>query len=241
MSSPRLWCYTGSSASAIRVEAMESTCSPRLRTATAMHDVVPLMNSTWNSPPSSMTEISVHSAGRRRANIIRTLATLTGLLVTLPVDALIVALAMLRRARRPAATPPSTFSRTVLITGGKMTKALQLARSFHRAGHRVILAETAKYRLTGHRFSRAVDAFYCIPEPTDPDYDDALYELVRYEAVDNFIPVSSPTASVHDARARYALESICEVMHATEDVVRILDDKAEFSKAAFALGLRVPD
>ncbi len=87
-----------------------------------------------------------------------------------------------------------------------MTKALQLARSFHRAGHRVILAETAKYRFTGHRFSRAVDAFYCIPEPTDPAYDAALYEIVRYEAVDNFIPVSSPVASVHDARARYALD-----------------------------------
>ena len=30
-------------------------------------------------------------------------------------------------------------------------------------------------------------------------------------------------------------------MHATEDVVRMLDDKAEFSKVAVALGLRVPD
>ncbi len=64
--------------------------------------------------------------------------------------------------------PPNGSSRTVLITGGKMTKALQLARSFHRAGHRVILTETAKYRFTGHRFSRAVDAFYCVPEPADP-------------------------------------------------------------------------
>ena len=47
--------------------------------------------------------------------------------------------------------------RTVLVSGGKMTKALQLARSFHRAGHRVVLVESRKYRFTGHRFSRAVD------------------------------------------------------------------------------------
>ncbi|WP_232064860.1 ATP-grasp enzyme [Mycobacterium cookii] len=177
----------------------------------------------------------------RGGNVIRTLATLAGLLITLPIDALLVAVALLWRVKPPAAARPRTFPRTVLISGGKMTKALHLARSFHRAGHRVILAETAKYRFTGHRFSRAVDAFYCLPDPAERGYDDALYEVIRYEAVDNFIPVSSPAASVHDARARYALDDICEVMHATEDVVRMLDDKAEFSKVAVALGLRVPD
>ena len=210
-----------------------------------MHDVVPLWNTPSNSLPHSAVDSrrpgTAASTGAHSANVIRTLATLAGLLVTLPIDAFVVAVALVRRARPPTAAPPKTCRRTVLITGGKMTKALQLARSFHRAGHRVILADTAKYRFTGHRFSRAVDAFYCIPEPTDPGYDDALYELVRYEAVDNVIPVSSPTASVHDARARYALDSICDVMHAGEDVVRMLDDKAEFSKVAVALGLRVPD
>jgi len=47
---------------------------------------------------------------------------------------------------------PNINSKTVLLTGGKMTKALQLARSFHSAGHRVILVETHKYWLSGHRF-----------------------------------------------------------------------------------------
>lgn len=31
-----------------------------------------------------------------------------------------------------------------------MTKALQLARSFHQTGHRVVLIETHKYWLVGH-------------------------------------------------------------------------------------------
>ncbi len=48
-----------------------------------------------------------------------------------------------------------------------MTKALQLCRSFHAAGHRVLLVESPKYRLTGHRFSRAVDAFHTVPDPDD--------------------------------------------------------------------------
>ena len=182
-----------------------------------MHDVVPLRNTPVMSPehPSDVRVSPPDDV--RRGNVIRTLATLAVLLITLPIDAVVVALALLRRASPPAAARPTTFPRTVLITGGKMTKALHLARCFHRAGHRVILAETAKYRFTGHRFSRAVDAFYCIPDPADRGYDDALYELIRYEAVDNFIPVSSPAASVHDARARYALDGVCEVMHAGED------------------------
>ncbi len=177
----------------------------------------------------------------QRVNVFRTLATLAGLMVTLPIDALVVALALVRHARTPAAAPSGTYPHTVMITGGKMTKALQLARSFHSAGHRVILVESAKYRLTGHRFSRAVDAFYTIPEPTAPGYERALFEIARYEAVDTVVPVSSPASSVQDAKARYLLDEICEVVHASEDIVRMLDDKADFSKVATAQGLRVPD
>jgi predicted ATP-grasp superfamily ATP-dependent carboligase len=144
-------------------------------------------------------------------------------------------------ARHPRTAPPTASRRTVLITGGKMTKALQLARSFHTAGHRVILAESAKYRLTGHRFSRAVDRFYCIPQPTAPDYGHALLDIVRREGVNVFVPVSSPAASVADAQARQVLDGACEVVHADPDTVAMLDDKAEFSRAAVDFGLRVPD
>lgn len=210
-----------------------------------MHDVVPLRGRPANVPRHLSVErgnpTSTVSANVGHANVVRTLATLAGLMVTFPIDALMVVLALVRRARKPRASRPTSFPRTVLITGGKMTKALQLARSFHCAGHRVILADSAKYRFTGHRFSRAVDAFYCLPEPTAPGYDDALFELVRYEAVDTFVPVSSPSSSVQDARARYLLDGICEVIHAGEHIVRMLDDKAEFSKLAVALGRRVPD
>lgn len=184
-------------------------------------------------------------AGPQNANAGRTLATLAGLTVTLPIDVLVVALAVVisrvRRSRHLAAAAPGTSRRTVLITGGKMTKALQLARSFHAAGHRVILAESAKYRFTGHRFSRAVDAFHCIPEPTASDYSLALLDIVRREGVDVFVPVSSPAASVPDAQARRVLDGICEVVHPDAETVGMLDDKAAFSRAAAARGLPVPD
>ena len=177
----------------------------------------------------------------RDANAGRTLATLAALLATLPVDLGVVLLAMVIRRPNPAARPAAVERRTVLISGGKMTKALQLARSFHSAGHRVVLAESAKYRLTGHRFSRAVDAFHCIPEPTADGYEEALLDVVRRENVDVFVPVSSPVASLYDARARRVLDAVCEVVHADAATVGMLDDKAQFSTVAESLELRVPD
>lgn len=171
----------------------------------------------------------------------RTLAALAGLLLTLPVDLLLVGAALLSRERDPLAHRGIEARKTILISGGKMTKALQLARSFHSAGHRVVLVESAKYRFTGHRFSRAVDAFHCVPEPTAPGYAEALLDVARRERVDVFVPVSSPAASLHDSRARELLDDVCEVLHVDTDTVKLLDDKAQFSVAARALGLRVPD
>ena len=122
-----------------------------------------------------------------------------------------------------------------------MTKALQLARTFHTAGHRVILVETARYRLTGHRFSTAVDRFYTVPKPQSDGYAGALLAIVRAEGVDVYVPVCSPAASYYDALAESTLAPHCEVLHCDPDTVRTLDDKYEFSVLAASLGLSVPD
>lgn len=176
-----------------------------------------------------------------RSDAVKSLLALTGLTLTLPVDLVVVGAALLARSRIPLSTNGSGARKTILISGGKMTKALQLARSFHSAGHRVVLVESPKYRWTGHRFSRAVAAFHSVPEPHSPDYAPALLDLVRRENVDVFVPVSAPAASVHDAQARQLLDEFCEVLHADPNTVRMLDDKVEFSRTAAALGLRVPD
>lgn len=170
----------------------------------------------------------------------RTVFALAALAVTAPVNVVLVALALATRTPPPQARgdgPP----RTVLISGGKMTKALQLARSFHAAGHRVILVESAKYRWTGHRFSRAVDRFYVVPEPTAPGFAEALLDVVRREDVDVYVPVSSPASSVPEADARKLLDEFCEVLHPDSATVRIVDDKVEFAAFARSVGLRVPD
>ena len=141
----------------------------------------------------------------------------------------------------PATTPAPDRPKTILVSGAKMTKSLALARSFHHAGHRVILVETEKYRFTGHRFSRAVDRFITIPDSGSPDYVDALVDIVRREAVDVYVPVCSPAASRHDSLAKARLSEYCEVIHVGADVLDRLDDKFQFAAAATALGLKVPD
>ncbi len=163
------------------------------------------------------------------------------LTAALPVNLAVTGLALLRstliRPKREGAPEP----RTILVSGGKMTKALQLARSFHAAGHRVVLVESAKYRLTGHRFSRAVDRFYVVPTPESPDYEKALIDIVRREGVDVYVPVCSPAASYYDALAKPALSQYCEVIHCDPETIARLDDKYDFSVTAGELGLPVPD
>ena len=173
---------------------------------------------------------------------LKTSATLLGLLLALPLNlaltsiALLIALPIkLLKAKVVASSP-----QTILISGGKMTKALQLARSFKQAGHRVILVEAHKYGLTGHRYSWAIDRFYTVPNPDHPDYPQALLSIVQQENVDVYVPVCSPVASYYDAVVQHILSPHCSVMHVDVDTLQRLDDKYTFAVAAESFGLRVP-
>ncbi len=179
--------------------------------------------------------------GARLRQAARTLGAFALMQLPLPVDLLLTATALARSALSPARTVRAQTPKTVLISGGKMTKSLQLARSFHQAGHRVVLVESAKYRLTGHRFSRAVSAFHTIPSP-GPGYTEALLDVVRREGVDVYVPVCAPASSFWDSEAKAALEAAgCEVVHADPEQLHTLDDKHAFSEAGEKLGLAVPD
>ena len=176
--------------------------------------------------------------------LLKSLGTLTLLLIALPLNCIVVlASLMWSFLRRPFQQPVLAANpKTVMLTGGKMTKALQLARSFHAAGHRVILVEAHKYWLTGHRFSNAVERFYTVPAPQkDPDgYTQALLDIAKAENVDIYIPVCSPVSSYYDSLAKLALSGCCEVFHFDTDITKMLDDKFAFSEQARSLGLSVP-
>ncbi|AFZ08127.1 ATP-grasp fold domain protein, DUF201-type [Oscillatoria nigro-viridis PCC 7112] len=188
------------------------------------------------------SERETNTGNRRFPTAFKTIATLILLLLVMPLNLALTAIALLRsiiikpfQSRSTTATP-----QTILISGGKMTKALQLARSFHQAGHRVILVETEKYWLTGHRYSRAVDRFYTVPNPQTEEYPQALLKIVRQEGVNVYVPVCSPVASYYDAEVKRVLSGHCTVMHVDVETLQRLDDKYEFATAAQALGLPVP-
>ncbi len=178
----------------------------------------------------------------RRFQTVKTIATLILLLLVLPLNMALTAIALLRsiilkpfQSRTIADSP-----QTILINGGKMTKALQLARSFHKAGHRVILVESHEYWLMGNRYSWAVDRFYTVPNLQAEEYPQALLKIVQQEGVNVYVPVSSPEGSYYDAKAKSVLSPHCTVMHVDVETLQRLDDKYELATASEALGLRVP-
>ena len=177
--------------------------------------------------------------------LIQNLGTLTLLLITFPINCIVVLASLLWSflIRPFQKKPVSTENpKNIMLTGGKMTKALQLARSFHAAGHRVILVENHKYWLTGHRFSNAVERFYTVPDPQkDPEgYTQALLDIGKKENIDIYVPVCSPVASYYDSLAKPVLSGCCEVFHFDADITKMLDDKFAFSEKARTLGLSVP-
>ncbi|NEO56065.1 MAG: ATP-grasp domain-containing protein [Okeania sp. SIO3B5] len=132
--------------------------------------------------------------------------------------------------------------KNILITGAKMTKCLQLARSFHAAGHKVFLLEANKYWLSGNRFSNAVAGFYTLPFPQKDweGYFQGLLDIIKKEKIDVFIPVSSPAGSYYESLAKPLLSEYCEVLHFDAEITQLLDNKFTFIEKAKSFGLSVP-
>ena len=177
--------------------------------------------------------------------ILKNIATLGLLLLALPFNALIVTFSLVLQRfgiKSKNIDSEAVEPKNILISGGKMTKALQLARSFHAAGHRVVLIETHKYWLSGHRFSNAVDKFYTtdFPQKNPQAYIQNLIDIIKEENIDVYIPVTSPVASYYDSLAKPVISEYCQVFHLDVEVTEMLDDKFAFSQRAGSMGLSIP-
>lgn len=84
--------------------------------------------------------------------------------------------------------PASNPSQTVLITGARAPVALHLARLFHRAGWRVVLADTPASPLSAA--SRACARYIRLPPPRfEPQaYGDAVEALVKRDDISLVLP-----------------------------------------------------
>ncbi|BAY47391.1 hypothetical protein SAMD00079811_50090 [Scytonema sp. HK-05] len=132
--------------------------------------------------------------------------------------------------------------KNILIAGTRMTKSLQLARSFHAAGHRAILVDIDKYWLSGNQFSNAVAGSYTVPDPHKDleGYIEALRAIAKKENIDFFIPVAIFAVIYYDSNGKAPLSGCCEIFHFDADVTQMLDDKFAFAEIARSFGLSVP-
>jgi hypothetical protein len=80
------------------------------------------------------------------------------------------------------------MTRTVIVTGARAPSALHLARIFHEAGHRVVLADTFLYPMS--RATRMKDHYARLPSPrrSFSEYAAAVKTLVAGEAPDLVVP-----------------------------------------------------
>ena len=142
---------------------------------------------------------------------------------------------------KPSTSAPPT--KTAIVTGGKMSKALFVARYLKKAGCRVVLIETHKYHMVASRFASCIDRFVTVPVPeqSPKEYLSALKSLAYEEDADLFVPVSSPVASVYDARVGGVLPPGCRTLSCGEVWTATLDDKVTFNELAKQAGLPAPD
>lgn len=127
---------------------------------------------------------------------------------------------------------------TVLLTLGRLPKALALARALHAAGCRVIIADPFRWHLC--RPSRAVAASYRVTAPnTDRHaYQRELADIIRRESVTTVFPVSEE--ALHVACIAEALPSNIRLYCPDFDTLLRLHDKLAFAVLAQSQGLPVP-
>ena len=131
------------------------------------------------------------------------------------------------------------MTKTVLLTIGRLPKALDFARSFHMAGWRVLVAEPFKTHLTGA--SNCVAHSFTVPPPCDGKqaYLEALAKIVTEQRVDLVLPLSEET--LHVAHLRALLPKDVQVYAPLPAMLLTLHNKAAFNALAQHHGLAVPE
>jgi predicted ATP-grasp superfamily ATP-dependent carboligase len=127
---------------------------------------------------------------------------------------------------------------TVLITLGRLPKALDLCRSFHQAGWRVVVAEPHRRHLCGA--SRSVARSVQVPAPAEGKraYLEALARVAREEGVELVVPVSEET--MHVAHLPPLVPGV-RVLTMPPELVLKLHHKFGFVELAREAGVPVPE
>ncbi|MFK7892815.1 MAG: ATP-grasp domain-containing protein [Granulosicoccus sp.] len=127
---------------------------------------------------------------------------------------------------------------TVLLTLGRLPVALEIARAFHHAGYRVIVAEPFSWPLC--RLSNSVDKCFRVTAPTvdKAAYQAELLAIVAAENVTLLVPVSEEILFV--AGCESSLPDTTSLVSMDQETLLLLHDKWRFAMWAAKHGLPVP-
>ncbi|NMG21601.1 ATP-grasp domain-containing protein [Brasilonema bromeliae] len=176
--------------------------------------------------------------------VFQNLGTLVLLAIAFPFNCIVVLTSLLLNfLKQPfgKSIVVNPNSKNILIAGARMTKTLQLARSFHAAGHRVIIIDIEKFWPSGNKYSNSVAGFYTVPDPSKDleGYVETLHAIAKKEKIDFFIPVAIFSV-IHYDHGKPPLPDDVEFFHFDADLTKILDDKFAFAETARSFGLSVP-
>jgi predicted ATP-grasp superfamily ATP-dependent carboligase len=127
---------------------------------------------------------------------------------------------------------------TVLLTLGRLPKALDLARAFHGAGWRVVVAEPFRRHLVGASNTVARSAVVTAPAQDRERYLSDMLRVVEEEGVDLVLPVSEE--AIHVAFLHGRLPARTRLMTMPPEVLLAAHDKGEFAVQARGRGLATP-
>ena len=131
------------------------------------------------------------------------------------------------------------MTRTVVLTLGRLPKALDLARGFSSVGWRVVVAEPFARHLCGS--SRDVAKSIRVPAPADGKraYLESLARVVQEQGAELVLPVSEET--MHVAFLPPLLPEGVRVATMPPEQVLALHHKGGFVRAGLGWGLTVPE
>lgn len=173
-------------------------------------------------------------------HVMKSLAFLLLFLLAFPLTLMITLITLIISCFIRSSSTKNINGKRILISGGGMTKSLQLARSFHSAGHYVVL--TDEYSYATHRYSRSVSRFYlCADSDQTDEYIQSIVDIVKREQIEIFLPVSHSSNECLDGLVKQALIPLnCQTLHADFEQVQMLSNKQKFIDYAQSRGLNVP-
>ncbi len=128
--------------------------------------------------------------------------------------------------------------RTLLLTAGRGTYALALARRFQAEGYRVLVADAWPHTLC--RYSSAVSRYFHVPSPArqTSEWLDAVWQISDRHAVDLIVPIYEEVFYL--AQAKAARPGGPALFAPSFDTLISLHDKWLFIEKARELGLSAP-